>query len=228
MALSLDGTTGVSATGNIITSAGFISAVGNITGGNILSSGAISTSGTLSSPSYSTTGTITGGNISATGNITGGNISATGNITGGNILVTAGLSVGGNITSRAILETATITATAPPAPTNFDIITQAVQYYTANATANVTLNLRGNSTTTVNTLLATGQSTTVALLWTNGATAYYPNVIQVDSSNVTPKWQTGTAPTGGNASSTDVYTFTIIKTAATPTYVVLGSQTKFA
>jgi hypothetical protein len=77
-------------------------------------------------------------------------------------------------------------------------------------------------------LLATGQSTTIALLWTNGASAFYPNVIQVDGSNVTPKWQGGTAVTAGNANATDVYAFTIIKTAATPTYVVLGSQTKFA
>jgi hypothetical protein len=154
--------------------------------------------------------------------------SVSGNITGGNILVTAALSVGGNITSHAILETATITATAPPAPTNFDIVTQAVQYYTANATANVTLNFRGSSTITANTLLAVGQSTTVALLWTNGASAFYPNLIQIDGSNVTPKWQGGTAVSGGNPSAVDVYSFTIIKTAATPTYVVLGSQTKFA
>jgi hypothetical protein len=140
----------------------------------------------------------------------------------------AGLSLAGNITTRAILETATITAAAPAAPTNFDIVTQAVQYYTTAANANVTLNFRGNSTITVANLLATGQSTTVALLWTNGVTAYYPNVIQVDGSNVTPKWQGGTAVSGGNPNAVDVYSFTIIKTAATPTYVVLGSQTKFA
>jgi hypothetical protein len=168
-------------------------------------------------------GNVTGGNI-----LTGGLISATANITGGNILITSALSVGGNITSRAVLETATITATAPAAPTNFDIVTQAVQYYTANANANVTLNFRGSATTTANALLTTGQSTTIALLWTNGATAYYPNVIQVDGANVTPKWQGGTAVSGGNPNAIDVYAFTIIKTAATPTYVVLGSQTKFS
>lgn len=178
------------------------------------------------------------GNLSLVGNIvdTGPlwiNTTANGNITlnpngTGQTLVSTGLSVAGNVTTRAILETATITATAPPAPTNFDIVTQAVQYYTANATANVTVNFRGSSTITANTLLAVGQSTTLALLWTNGASAFYPNVYQIDGSNVTPKWQNGTAPTGGNANSTDVYSFTIIKTAATPTYVVLASQTKFA
>jgi hypothetical protein len=62
---------------------------------------------------------------------------------------------------------------------------------------------------------------------TNGTTAYYPNVIQVDGSSVTPKWQGGTAPTAGNASSIDAYVFTIIKTASA-TFTVLASQTKFA
>jgi hypothetical protein len=186
----------------------------------------------------SVTGTITtSGNLSLIGNIvdTGPlwvNTTANGNITlnangTGQTLITTGLSLSGNITTRAILETANITATAPPAPSAFDIITSAIQYYTANATANVTLNFRGNATTTANVLLATGQSTTLALLWTNGATAYYPNVIQIDGSNVTPRWQGGTAITAGNANAIDVYAFTLIKTAAN-TYTVLGSQTKFS
>jgi hypothetical protein len=62
---------------------------------------------------------------------------------------------------------------------------------------------------------------------TNGATAYYQTGFQVDGSSVTPKWQGGTAPSAGNASSVDVYTFTVIKTASA-TFTVLGSQTKFA
>jgi hypothetical protein len=62
---------------------------------------------------------------------------------------------------------------------------------------------------------------------TNGATAYYPNVIQIDGTTVTPKWQNGTAPSTGNASSIDIYCFAIIKTASA-TYTVIGSQSKFA
>jgi hypothetical protein len=62
---------------------------------------------------------------------------------------------------------------------------------------------------------------------TNGATAYYQTGFQVDGSSVTPKWQGGTAPSGGNASSVDVYTFTVIKTASA-TFTVLGSLTRFA
>jgi hypothetical protein len=68
---------------------------------------------------------------------------------------------------------------------------------------------------------------TVAFLVTNGATAYYNSAVQVDGSSVTPKWQGGTAPTAGNASSVDVYSYTVIKTADA-TFTALASQTQFA
>jgi hypothetical protein len=76
-------------------------------------------------------------------------------------------------------------------------------------------------------VLAAGQSVTVAFLVTQGSTAYYNNVVQVDGSTVTPKWQGGTAPTAGNASSIDVYQYTIVKTASA-TFTVLASITKYA
>jgi len=75
--------------------------------------------------------------------------------------------------------------------------------------------------------MAIGQAITVVFMNTNGATAYYNNVVQVDGSTVTPKWQGGTAPSSGNASSIDVYTYTIIKTGSAA-FTVLASQTKFA
>ena len=133
----------------------------------------------------------------------------------------SGTSITGALT---IPETVTVTAAAPSATTNFDTVTQSIQYYTTNASTNFTLNIRGNSGTTFNSISSVGFSYTIVLLVTNGATPYYPNVIQIDGSAVTPKWQGGTAPTAGNASSIDAYTFTIIKTAATPTYVVLAAQ----
>jgi hypothetical protein len=108
------------------------------------------------------------------------------------------------------------------------VTTQAVLYYTTNASANWTLNLRGSSGTSLNTLMAVGESVSVVFMVTQGGTAYYNNVIQIDGTTITPKYQNGTAWTAGNINSIDVYSYTIIKTAATPTYVVLASQTKFA
>jgi hypothetical protein len=138
----------------------------------------------------------------------------------------------GGTTATSVLispeERTTVSATAATGTVNFDAATQSVLYYTTNASANWTLNIRGTSGTTLTSMLATGDAITVVFLNTNGATAYYPTVYQIDGSAVTPKWQGGNTPTAGNASSIDVYSLTIIKTASTPTYTVLASQTKFA
>jgi len=107
----------------------------------------------------------------------------------------------------------------------FWLTSQAVVFYNANQTANRNINFVGDSGVSLDSILTVGQSITAATLFQQGGTAYYPATIQVDGTTVTPKWQGG-APTGGNASSIDVYTFTIIKTAA-DTFTVLASQTAF-
>lgn len=111
---------------------------------------------------------------------------------------------------------------------NFDILDSAILYYTGNASSNHTLNFRGNSVTTLNSLLEVGDSISTVWLNTNGGAAWYPSVIQVDGSTVIPRWSGGIQPTTGNALSIDVYSFSIIKIAATPTYTVLAGQTRFA
>jgi hypothetical protein len=123
-------------------------------------------------------------------------------------------------------ETTTVSATAATGTINYDVITQGVLYYTSNATANWTVNFRGSGTTSLNTLMAVGETRTVTFLVTQGGTAYYNNAVTVDGSSVTPKWQGGSAPTTGNVSGIDVYTYSIIKTASA-TFTVLASQTQF-
>ena len=102
-------------------------------------------------------------------------------------------------------------------------------YFTTNSSSNYTVDIIGNDTNTLNSILSVGESLTLAYLAPNGSTAYYMTSIQVDgtTTGVTTKWQGGTAPTTGNANSIDVYTFTVIKTASA-TFTVLASQTKFA
>jgi len=126
-------------------------------------------------------------------------------------------------------ETLNVAAIAATGTVNVDVVTSAYWYYTTNASANWTFNFRGNATTTLSSLLPVGASISVVFLNTNGATAYYPTVFQIDGTAVTPKWSGGTAPSAGNASAIDAYTFSIIKTASTPTYTVLaGGAVKFA
>ena len=124
-------------------------------------------------------------------------------------------------------EVVTVSATAATGTINYDVTTQSVLYYTSNASANWTVNFRGSSGTSLNTLMSTGESVTVAFLVTQGSTAYYNNTVQVDGSSVTPKYQGGTAWAAGNASSIDAYTYTIVKTG-NAAFTVFAAQTKFA
>lgn len=137
------------------------------------------------------------------------------------------LSATGTTTVYEMVEKAAISATGLSGVVNYNALDGAVAYITASAAGNWTLNLRGDGSTSLNSVLATGDSFTFVVMATQGGTAYYQSAMQIDGNSVTPKWAGGTAPTAGNVSSIDVYTFVVIKTASA-TFTVLASQTKFA
>ena len=130
-----------------------------------------------------------------------------------------------NTVIKGLEEDVNVVASAATGTINFDVETASIWYYTSNASANHTLNFRYNSSTSLDSAMATGDAITLVWLNTNGATAYYPNAITIDGSSVTPK--VPAAISAGNASSIDAYSFTIIKTASA-TFTVLETQTKFA
>jgi len=172
-------------------------------------------------------GDITG--VTAGTGLTGGGTS--GSVTLAIDSTVATLTGSQTLTNKILLspeERTTVAATAATGTIAYDAITQGVLYFTSNASANWTLNIRGDSGTTLSSILAVGDAITVTHLVTQGATAYYNSAVQIDGSAVTPKYQGGTAFAAGNASSIDAYVYTVVKTAATPTYTVFASQTKFA
>jgi len=124
-------------------------------------------------------------------------------------------------------EKTTVSATASTGTIQYDLLTQSILYYTSNATGNWTLNLRGNGSTTLNSVMAIGETRTITFLATQGSTAYYQSGLTIDGSSVTPKWQNGVTVTSGNTNGIDVYTLAIVKTASS-TFTVLESSTKFA
>ena len=144
------------------------------------------------------------------GDVFGANITFTGTITG---------SVG------YLLERANVVAGSPPATTNLDLITAPIMYFTSNTTQNITANIRGNATVTLNSMLAIGQSSTFVIFIPN-ATAYYVNTIKIDNVTVTPFWQGGSTVVGGNPNSIDIYTFAVLKTA-NATFKVFASQVRY-
>ena len=128
---------------------------------------------------------------------------------------------------QSVAEKVTTAATAATGTITYDVLTQAVLNYTSNAAANWTLNIRGDGSNSLDSIMDTGESVTIAHLVPQGGTAYYNSAVQVDGSSITPEWQGGAAPSAGNASSIDVYSYTIIKTGSA-TFTALASQTQFA
>ena len=138
---------------------------------------------------------------------------------------TIAISTGAALTSPE--EVFTTSGTAATGAINIDTLTSAVSIRTTDASGAYTLNVRGDATTTLDSLMATNSQVSVVFESPNGVTAYYPTSFSVDGSVVTPKWLGGTAPSAGNASATDVYVYTIRKTGAA-TFTCIASQSKFA
>ena len=151
---------------------------------------------------------------------------AGGTLTGG--LTAPSVTVNGTLNIEEVVEKV-LTSTSTSGTLNMELVGDdgAIFFTTSNQTANRTINFRGDGSTTLNNSMAVGESFTSTVLMTQGSTAYYLNAYQVDGTAVTPKWSGGSAPTAGNASGIDVYTFTIIKTADA-TFTVLASQTQYA
>ena len=166
MSLTLDGTIGISTTGNILSNGGnivatggIISASGNIYAGNIIASfspSSLVVSGNINGANIIASGVITG-TVSTAGNITGGNVIATtlivsgtetdtGNITGGNILTGGVMSAASTVTGGSILTAGTLTV-------NSSNGTTAIVNGGSNGTGNI-----GSSTTYFNTVFAKATS----------------------------------------------------------------------
>ena len=153
-------------------------------------------------------------------------------VTAGGTGVTSSTGTGANaLSTNAVItgpiETVGIQGTAASGALNIYVSTAAAVYYTTSAAGNFTINIAAGASQTLNSLLTVGQSVTVSFANTNGSTPYYMTALTIDGTSVTPQWQGASTPSSGSASSTDVYVFMILKTAAN-TYKVLASLTQFA
>lgn len=165
--------------------------------------------------------------ISPGTNITGNIIFTTSGRLGLGISPNTALHVEGTTTLREVIEKVNVSATALSANLNYDVLNQPILYLTSTATANGTVNFRGNSTVALGTILNTGQAITLSLLVTTGGIAYKANVVQIDGVVQTVKWAGGLEPSSGNPFSVDLYSYTIVRTGVSA-YTVFASQQKYA
>lgn len=126
------------------------------------------------------------------------------------------------------IEVVTISATAATGAINYYLSTQSILYFTSNAAANWTVNLTFASTpTTLDSVMAVGDSMTCVFKVKQGGSAFFNNVVQVDgtTSGVTTVWQGG-APSAGNINGIDVYSYEIEKTGSAA-FTVFATATQF-
>jgi len=144
------------------------------------------------------------------------------------LTVAGTISAQGWVNEMTVTEYTTVSAAAPGSTIQFDTLTQSVLLYTSNVVNNWTLNVRGNSTTPLSSILNVGQTITLTLMTSAAGSGFYQTGMTIDGATATAKWQGGTAPSSGDTSAMDIYSYSITRVSATPSYVVLASVAKFA
>ena len=110
---------------------------------------------------------------------------------------------------------------------NHDVLTNGMVYYqSSNAGGSFVFNLRGDGSTTFNSLIKINETTTFTIYSPSDGTANYMTDFQIDGSSITEKWAAATAPSAATGSGVDCYAMTILKTADA-TFTVFGNFTNF-
>ena len=134
-------------------------------------------------------------------------------------------STGGfHFTNGELIERAKVTAGKLSDNTNIDLENGMVHLFTTQETTTSTPNIRINSSTSLNSVMATGEMISVTLITTAAAGAYSAQ-LTIDGGAVTENWTGGSAPSDGGSSGVDIHAYTIIKTADA-TFTVVATQTK--
>lgn len=123
-----------------------------------------------------------------------------------------------------LIEKANVTAGKLSDNTDIDLANGMVHLFTTTETTTSTPNIRVDSSTSLDSVMAVGESIAVTII-TTAAAAGYSTQLTIDGAAVTENWIGGAVPSDGGTSGVDIYTFTIIKTASA-TYTVVGQQTK--
>ena len=143
----------------------------------------------------------------------------------GNVDVGAGLSAYGYKIEQGTSDTTSnIGATH-----SFNLGTGHIQRFSAASGSNYSPNFRIDASTTLNSKMNVGDVIAATLIVASSS-HYCLNTLQVDGTQVgvTTSWIGGSAPTAANGSGFDIYAFTIIKTASTPTYHIIANATSAA
>ena len=156
-----------------------------------------------------------------------------------------GISANQSLSLVRVLETANISPVAPGGNVNIDVSNNTVYFFGANTTANVTFNLRANSSATFDSAIQTGQTVSVAIAVKHGLTRHSAN-LYIDGGLISGisvlTSQSGTflgnnmiyagntkpalLSLSGAYPEVNLFTYSVFKTAANQ-YTVIASNTIF-
>ena len=196
-------------------------------------------SGIVTATSFSGSGTnltgVSAQGLTGTPNITVTDITAVGNVSIAGTLTyedVTNIDSVGIITARSgvdlngfkIEEGKNDTSTGITGVTNCNFDDGQIFRFAAATSGNYFPNFRISASTTLDSKMDVGDVTAATMIVASSS-HYCLNSIQIDGTEVgvTTSWVGGAAPSAANGSGYDIYSFTIMKTAATPTYHVIGN-----
>lgn len=142
-------------------------------------------------------------------------VSTSSSVTFANVTATGNVAISGRIDKTTVRESVADVSVSASAVTA-DYATGDIFYVGTAPASNFTVNLTNAPTDD-------GKAITVVLFVTQGATGYYPNVVQVAGSAQTIKWANGAAPTPtSSAGKIDIFSFTFVRRSAA--WIVFGSS----
>lgn len=133
---------------------------------------------------------------------------------------------GVNLGCGAIFEKINIVSNCAANVTNIDLLTSSVWLFTSTCGGNWTPNFRGDASTSLDSMMSTGQVIVATIISANGGSTGYASNMNIDGSGQTEYWSNDETPDerGGN-SGYDVYQYSIIKTGGGNSYLVLANRT---
>ena len=204
----------------------------DLTGNNIVGAVNVTASGSLNVTGVSTFGgNLTVGGVLTYEDVT--NIDSVGVVTartgikvlaGGANIVGVTTAASGVDLNGTLREKVNVTAGKLSDNLNIDLANGMVHLFTTAESTTAVPNIRVDGSTSLNSVMAIGESVVVTLITTANASAYSAQMT-IDGGAQTENWVGGSAPSDGGSSGVDIHSFTIIKTASA-TFTVIANHSK--
>lgn len=134
-----------------------------------------------------------------------------------------------NATLRAPIETWNVISGAAGGALTINYQDGAGHVWTSNTTSNMTINLRGDGSTSLYDLMPLGSAITLVTIFPMGATPYYVTSFSIDGAAQTVYWAGDDEPTSGNANSSEMYFWTVYsRSSLSPDFEVFAQRVQYA